>query len=78
MRKFLAVLLILVAIVVIAGAWVYFSSQEEATVPIEQTYGPNPHASRAKSDMAANGSRGRGNALAYRHDADGGRGIHCK
>ncbi|ESZ30202.1 sorbosone dehydrogenase family protein [Mesorhizobium sp. M1066] len=42
MRKILGVLLVIVAFVVIAGASLFFFSREQATVPIEQTYGPNP------------------------------------
>ena len=41
-KKVLGVLLALAAIVVVAGGLVSFFSREEATVPIEQTYGPNP------------------------------------
>ena len=41
--KWLGLLLLLVVVVIAVGAGaVYFSSREEATVPIEQTYGPNP------------------------------------
>lgn len=42
MRKILGVLLVIVAFVIIAGAGLFFFSREQATVPIEQTYGPNP------------------------------------
>ena len=42
MRKVLAALLLLVAVVVVAGVGVVYLSREQATVPIEQTYGPNP------------------------------------
>jgi glucose/arabinose dehydrogenase len=42
MRKLLGILLLIVAVIVIAGVGVVYFSREEATVPIEQTFGPNP------------------------------------
>lgn len=42
MKKLLAALLLIVVVVVIAGAAVVYMSRHEATVPIEQTYGPDP------------------------------------
>jgi glucose/arabinose dehydrogenase len=42
MKKLLALLLLLVVVVAIAGVGVFYFSREEATVPIEQTYGANP------------------------------------
>ena len=42
MRKLLVALLVLVAIVIVAGVAVVFISREEATVAIEDQYGPDP------------------------------------
>ena len=42
MKKLVGALLLLVLVAVIAGATVLVFSREEATVPIEQGYGPNP------------------------------------
>ncbi len=42
MKKLVGVLLVLVVLAVAGGAAVMFLSTEEATVPIEQGYGPNP------------------------------------
>jgi len=42
MKTLLRILLALIVVIIIAGAGVWFLSQEEATVPIEQTYGPDP------------------------------------
>jgi glucose/arabinose dehydrogenase len=42
MKKLLVFLLLLVVIVAIAGVGVFYFSREQATVPIEQTYGPDP------------------------------------
>lgn len=42
MNRLLGALLLLVVICVIAGAAVFFLSREQATVPIEQGYGPDP------------------------------------
>ena len=42
MRKLIVALLVLVAIVIVAGLAVVFFSREEATVAIEDQYGPDP------------------------------------
>ena len=42
MKKLLVSILLLIVVVAIAGAGVFYFSREQATVPIEQTYGPNP------------------------------------
>src|SRR5687768_2837340 len=42
MKKLLGILLLLIVIFAIAGAGIYYFSREEAKVPIEQTYGPDP------------------------------------
>ncbi|TIW37479.1 MAG: sorbosone dehydrogenase family protein, partial [Mesorhizobium sp.] len=42
MKKLLAALLMLIVLFVVAGGAVFFLSREEATVPIAETYGPNP------------------------------------
>jgi glucose/arabinose dehydrogenase len=42
MKTLLRILLALIVIIIVAGAGVWYLSQEEATVPIEQTYGPDP------------------------------------
>ncbi len=41
-KRFLLALLLIVIVVVAAGAGIVFWSRQEATVPIEQTYGPDP------------------------------------
>ena len=42
MKKILTVLLALVVLVIVGGAAVFYLDREEATVPIEQGYGPDP------------------------------------
>ncbi len=42
MRKLLGVFLVVVIALIVAGVAVFFLSREQATVPIEQGYGPNP------------------------------------
>jgi glucose/arabinose dehydrogenase len=41
-KKLLGILAALVLVIVVVGAGIVYFSQEEATVSIEQTYGPNP------------------------------------
>lgn len=42
MKRILLALVILAAVVAVAGASIVWSSRKEASVPIEQTYGPDP------------------------------------
>ena len=42
MKRVLGAIAALIVVAVIAGGAVFFFSREEATVPIEQGYGPNP------------------------------------
>ena len=75
MKKLLIALVVLVVVIAAAGAGVVYLSREEATVPIEQTYGPDPTLAEPNPKLLPTVTRRQGDAMAARHHAQGRRRI---